>query len=73
MPTPKYGVYEGFATRFTSDGEIWVLFGDRSPAVAMAHLQSITRLLSVVIAHDEAGFQFFDGPRWREAACRHNH
>jgi hypothetical protein len=29
MPTPKYGVYDGFATRFTSDGEIWVLFGDK--------------------------------------------
>jgi hypothetical protein len=27
MPKPiKYGVYDGFATRFTSDGEIWVCY-----------------------------------------------
>ena len=38
-----------------------------SPAVAMAYLQSITRLLSVVIVHDEAGFQFLSSemiPSW---------
>ena len=29
MPTPiKYGVYDSYAARFRSDGEIWVCFND---------------------------------------------
>jgi hypothetical protein len=28
----------------------------------------VGKLLSIVIAHDEAGFLFLDGPRWRNAA-----
>jgi hypothetical protein len=31
----------------------------------------VSKRLPVVIAHDEAGFLFFDGPRRWEAAGRH--
>jgi hypothetical protein len=32
----------------------------------------IRKLLAVVVAHDKAGVQFFDGPRRREAAGGHS-
>jgi hypothetical protein len=84
---PKRVIIRGPSYRTLSGQQFWQLrnirrnpprlvFGEQLGRLSSARLIleiNIGKLLAVVVAHDKAGLQFFDGPGRREAAGGVNH